>query len=83
MKTSKLYVFRLTVEGQGTFPIDMLRYDRCVPSDGEDAHKVGAYSLEKRRVQLQMYSANKEGATEGRWASFGWKVIAQEPFTIG
>lgn len=83
MKASKLYLFRLTVEGSGDFPVDMLRYDRCIPFTGEDAHKVGAYSLEKRKVLLQMYSASKEGATKDRWASFGWKVISQEPFSIG
>lgn len=84
MKVSKLYLFRLTVEGHGSFPIDMLRYDRCIPFTGEDANKIQDLpSLNKRTVQLQMYCPLKEGATKDRWASFGWKVISQEPFSIG
>lgn len=87
MKASKVYVFRVTVEGRGTFPIDMLRYDRCVPRTGDDVHAIVMASiaerpLETRKVSLQMYSTSKEGPTKDRWKSFGWEVIAIEETTF-
>jgi hypothetical protein len=78
MKTSKLYVFRVTVEGHGWFPMDMLRYDRCVPLTELDSNRLNwdgrVGNFEKRQVCLQMYSPHKEGPTKGRWESFGWTV---------
>jgi len=67
------------VEGQGHFPADMLRYDQAwaitglgVPDD----------PLQPRRtVVLATRMGSGKVPTEGRWQSFGWKVIAREvPF---
>lgn len=66
-----------SVQGRGSFPIDMLRYDRCWPaSEGGDSAKVEASfqpraSREERIVAL----IGLDEPTEGRWASFGWKVL--------
>ena len=35
-----LYEHEATVEVRGAFPVDMLRYDRCHPASGEDAHAI-------------------------------------------
>ncbi len=81
---SKLAPFRtFTVEGTGNFPIDMLRFDRCVPSTESDAHKIEHTTVEHtlrekplspRQVNLRSYTPDM-APTAGRWESFGWKVI--------
>ena len=38
------------VEGDGPFPIDMLRYGRCWPASGVDSAMVGR--MERRTVHL-------------------------------
>ena len=58
---------RFSVTGRGTFPVDMLRYDRCFPvGTGQEAIQ-SEYLSETTKVIL-------EGAhcTVGRWLSFGW-----------
>lgn len=76
---------QFTVEGQGPFPIDMLRYDQCWPkSEGEDTGVI-EQSIRSRpprqapqggwppyRVTLETDS--ESAPTYGRWESFGWKV---------
>lgn len=75
----------LTVEGSGAFPIDMLRYDACVPDGQEDVNKIWIdYDQEKerglRQVNLRMYtpSDGRQGATHARWQSFLWRVVREE-----
>ena len=77
-KPFKIFVSVLIVEGCGDFPVDMLRYDRCVPDTEEDAHAIqrGPY---KRQVTLRRFSVNTLRATRGRWDTFGWKVLSEEP----
>jgi hypothetical protein len=65
-----------SVQGSGSFPIDMLRYDRCWPaSEGSDSagiyysHALG--DNESRTVCL----IGIDQPTERRWESFGWKVL--------
>lgn len=74
MPIKKLHQF--TVEGSGTFPYDMLRYDRCWPST--EAHDSGlpytpphGGSLDKKRITLTGLGE----PTQGRWESFGWRVV--------
>lgn len=66
------------------FPIDMLRYDNCVPASEQDANIIRATldpSDERSRagttVKLTMFKpdGNPACATKGRWESFGWGVI--------
>ena len=84
MKATKFFLFRVTVAGNGTFPIDMLRYDRCCPASETDAQKISNTFLrpldrEKQRIVLVRHSVNNIGPTVGRWASFGWAVVDSLP----
>lgn len=72
---------RFTVEGNGEFPIDMLRYDHAWPEhEHPDSYNVamryddgGEKYLKLRRVSLLTDSPN--APTEGRWQSFTWRVV--------
>jgi hypothetical protein len=64
------------VEGRTSFPIDMLRYDRCWPRTELDA---GEVERSFRRVEgvrgVRVVSlSGLRAPTDGRWESFGWKV---------
>jgi hypothetical protein len=71
----------VTVEGAGSFPVDMLRYDSCVPDGQEDVVKVfaepGSEGWRRRRVNLRMYApaGGRVGPTTARWESFMWRVV--------
>ncbi len=70
---------RVTVEGVGQFPLDMLRYDDCVPqTELEVAHLARWTHDQLRCVQLYRYSYDALPATAARWASIGWKVVSDE-----
>ena len=60
-----------TVEGSGSFPFDMLRYDRCWPYYSQDSSQMDHHNIGRRRVVLEGY--NKP--TDGRWRSFTWRVV--------
>lgn len=69
---------KFQVQGRGTFPIDMLRYDACYPATEADSHvieltRTPGYRGEKM-VTLKM-SDPKRKPTTGRWSSFGWTVV--------
>jgi hypothetical protein len=75
--------YRFTVEGKGSFPFDMLRYDSCWPIAPEDAMQMEEPDTrqrfgELRRVELA-HRADHGGwrATDGRWASFMWNVVEE------
>jgi hypothetical protein len=77
-KTIKVYEKFIVVEGWGDFPIDMLRYDSAFPLTEEDsaiAQTLGVWGHGRRCVALIVRSLNNLGPTEGRWASFTWKVV--------
>jgi hypothetical protein len=74
---TKKHFFTFTVEGAGEFPMDMLRYDRCFPRNEKDAN--AAQDRERGRRQVELTRPHCEAywtPTEGRWQSFGWKVVA-------
>ena len=74
-KASKTYQWFLVVEGRGSFPFDMLRYDAAFPYEQEDAGKLEAHHNERRRVVLCRRGVNENSGTEGRWKSFGWPML--------
>lgn len=83
IKPEKIFTKIYTVEGTGEFPIDMLRYDTCVPVHEGDAIQIqrtfgedrGKFD-EPRRVRIRKYSFLAEAKlTDERWRSFGWKVV--------
>jgi len=63
------------VRGDGAFPLDMLRYDNCVPSTQEDVIKLTDDG--RRLIQLGMFAQSLAGLrpTKERWESFGWEVV--------
>ena len=63
------------VEGRGSFPIDMLRYDSCFPAHESDSGEIEA-SLRPREgnVSRAIFLRGPREPTVARWASFGWKV---------
>lgn len=78
MKPCTLYVSRIVVQGIGEFPIDMLRYDSCMPWDEEDSHKMS--SVDKlRQITLRRVCPNERPPQHHRWESFHWKVIFETP----
>lgn len=83
---------KFKVQGCGTFPTDMLRYDSCSPVGVEDVLNISLHSYDcdmeewaaTRSVVLMRIitsvpkaQAEAQGVTVGRWASFGWKVVEQ------
>lgn len=76
-----LFVTTVVVEGVGMFPVDMLRYDNCVPATGEDVAKIedcvrGGGTRDRTRITLRRYSQNKGRPTSARWSSFLWSVVS-------
>ncbi len=64
---------RFVVEGSGTFPYDMLRYDHCWPeSEGRDSPLLDGH---QNKRQVTLLTDSQFAPTEGRWASFTWKVV--------
>ncbi len=80
MKPIKLtrYESVIVVEGSGPFPIDMLRYDACIPATELDAGTI-ARTFERddvhARVALRRLAAGDGPPTVGRWESFGWRIV--------
>lgn len=76
----------ITVEGRGSFPIDMLRHDACYPRSQQDVNKI----IDDRRgdgmqfVQVVHHVLKDENIasipTTERWSSFGWRVAKVERF---
>lgn len=69
--------YRYTVQGSGTFPLDMLRYDVCWPSTQDDVinidPRMGTEFHKIRRISVTSIRL----PSNNRWASFGWTVHDQ------
>lgn len=61
-----------TVKGSGVFPLDMLRHDRCFPTDTESALRLGQYDKDR---EVNLYAEAALSLTPRRWTSFGWKIV--------
>jgi hypothetical protein len=67
-------VQEFSVIGRGRFPIDMLRYDNCVPASENDAISIET-GKDMRTVRLRRFvTDNTNGPAVGRWQSFGWDI---------
>lgn len=71
---------RFTVEGNGEFPLDMLRSDQCWPSGADNAAHIGAHygmtdpaALGTRSIAVE--TSAKYVPNRQRWLSFRWRVI--------
>jgi hypothetical protein len=79
-KTRKEYI--VSVTGDGSFPIDMLRYDSAVPATEVDSGLIEdtfglRFPSEPMTLQLRMMRP----PTEARWKSFDWPVTNTEERT--
>lgn len=76
------YRHRIEVTGHGPFPIDMLRYDQCYPTDPQAVADITRQ--DRRTVALSKMTSTRFSAfTPGRWASFGWKISDEEVEKVG
>lgn len=71
--------FHFVVVGKGSFPVDMLRYDKCWPASEfmsglivNTSHQTN--HPDSHRIELR----GLKTPTVGRWSSFGWRVVAIE-----
>lgn len=66
---------RFKVTGNGYFPVDMLRYDRCFPVNSEDATRIQERCLDFSQTStVTLESDARIVPTKDRWQSFGWRV---------
>ncbi len=65
-----------TVRGVGSFPLDMLRYDRCSPVTSEDVVNMAASLQAQSNVPYEIHLISSTfQPTKERWALFGYKVV--------
>jgi hypothetical protein len=74
------HLVKFTARGNGIFPVDMLRYDRCFPADSESANNIAIVDLhlrqETRNVVLHKdVTSPKDLPTVARWNSFCWAIL--------
>lgn len=76
VKTDKRYVTRLRVLCAGD-PLDMMRYDHCVPATEGDSHKIRHVLSGGKQEEIEFirYAATPALPTFGRWESFGCHVL--------
>ena len=81
-----MYRVIIIVEGRGLFPLDMLRYDACFPSDFKAVAGIGSPACgpgrHEREVKLcqPRQTATERQVTVDRWKSFGWVVKSIQVF---
>ena len=64
-----------TVEGNGEFPLDMLRYDEAYPLRQEDARKItDSIKGELRKWKINLGTESSKDVAVQRWNSFLIKV---------
>lgn len=69
------------IQGKGSFPFDMLRYDSCYPNSERDSVLLeqtvrnGFVQGKLDRWSICVKSASENKWTIGRWESFGVKCI--------
>lgn len=69
----KNYRFHYQVRGQGSFPVDMLRYDQAWPEREEDSgHIASTFHRVPHSGSIRLTGLDLP--TIGRWLSFGWIV---------
>ncbi len=76
-----IYEKTIEVWGRLPFPMDMLRYDVCVPATGVDAARIedsitrsNVFQIDPDKpIRLRCFASNKRWVpTSKRWESFGW-----------
>lgn len=79
------YMQLFVVEGDGPFPLAMLKQDYCWPADSESVtdmrDPLGSRGYQTRKVHLYRLIAGWMPTVEisdKEWESFGWKVIHRD-----
>jgi hypothetical protein len=89
MIPTSFFVMRLIVENvrARSFPLDMLRYDSCLPATEADSRAIeNSVSGDgpTTRVTLKRFARDDDRFSTrtalDRWLSFGWRVVAYEPW---
>lgn len=64
------------VQGGGSFPVDMLRYDSCFPYTGSDVSSLlNDERQHVRSVKLcKVHDGKQPNLTPNRWRSFTWSI---------
>jgi hypothetical protein len=70
--------FTFTVEGEGLFPVDMLRVDQCWPYERLDdlaiqIHPLATRAIAMRRIVLATH--HRYSPTREAWKRLGWHVV--------
>ena len=77
-KLQPVWMWNATVSGYGVFPIDMLRYDACVPRNKWDASAIEQafedFTYQRKWKSVNVQGHGHAGPTGERWRSFGWTV---------
>lgn len=85
------YAVVTRARGTATFPVDMLRYDRCYPLREIDAGLIlenitdPHHRKEEDKIYIVKYSEKAELKSlfnYARWDSFGWKVEIVDKFEL-
>lgn len=80
-KKQTCYISILTVYASSADAmLDMLRYDSCSPATEQESSKIERLMNHRGEpadhvVQLRRFSVNGGEATDGRWRSFGCRVL--------
>lgn len=74
---AKVVFYESEVSGSTAFPIDMLRYDRAMPSREQDSIEI-SNSIDRMhpRAVRQVRVRSTQPLTSSRWESFGWRLIS-------
>jgi hypothetical protein len=81
MATQVIHEFVVT--GWGTFPLDMLRYDRCWIKHEWDTPKVAeSFSPRAGTKQREVTMQGMKAPTAARWDSFGWVVLSESSHKV-
>jgi hypothetical protein len=73
---AKVYTQKFRVIGAGNFPFDMLRYDRCYPTQESQSRSFDSGELRIVELEHAGEFLRDWSPTHGRWESFGWAVGA-------
>jgi hypothetical protein len=65
-----------TVEGAGSFPIDMLRFDMAWPYESKDSGKIASPPrTESYQINLSRAAHFHHKPDDNRWKSLGWRIV--------
>jgi hypothetical protein len=73
-RTAHSRMYRFTVVGGTSFPIDMLRYDDCWPASERDAGLIERMIRHEHKGIEEVALRGLCHPTEARWESFMWQV---------